>query len=132
RPTSSQPAGSTGMIRAAGQQLEVPVFEWSITTGLRRSDALEQTRGMTSEPVKLLHHISDMTIRAIYVAHDLAPHLTNDVTLQRVLRDTLAKLTGSGATLVSPGQPTRLSRRSTASRSTKPARPLPRCWSTAP
>lgn len=92
-----------GMIRAAGQQLEVPVFEWSITTGLRRSDALEQTSGMTSEPVKLLHHISDMTIRAIYVAHDLAPHLTNDVTLQRVLRDTLAKLTASGATLVIVG-----------------------------
>ena len=91
-----------GMIAGAGGQLGLPVFEWSITTGLRRSDALGQTSGITAEPVKLLHHIAEMTIRAIYVAHDLAPHLT-DPLLQRVLRDTLAKLAAAGATLVIVG-----------------------------
>ena len=91
-----------GMIAAAGGQLGVPVFEWSITQGLRRGDQLGGASGITAEPVKLFHHLADMTLRAIYVAHDLAPHLTDPV-LQRVLRDTLVKLTAVGATLVIVG-----------------------------
>jgi hypothetical protein len=90
------------MITAAAGQISTPVFEWSITQGLRRTDQAEQTSGMTSEPVKLLQHLADMTIGAVYVAWDLAPHLS-DPTLQRVLRDTLAKLALHRATLAIVG-----------------------------
>ena len=91
-----------GMVAAAAGRAGAPVFEWSVTQGLRRSDALEQPNAMTGEPARMLQHVAGMTVRAVYVAYDLAPYLT-DPTLQRVLRDTLERLEAVGSTLALVG-----------------------------
>lgn len=90
------------LIDAAASDLGLPVFEWTITHGLRRAGDVDLASGITAAPEKFLAHVVDMNIRAVFVAYDLHPHL-RDPTTARLLRDLLRPLGQMGATLVIAG-----------------------------
>lgn len=90
------------LVRSASAQLGMPVFEWSVTQGLRRADELDRQSGITAEPGRLLGHLAGMTVRATYLAHDLHRHLADPVA-ERLLRDLLPSLAAAGSTLVLTG-----------------------------
>ncbi len=90
------------LVAAAATQLGLPMFEWSVTQGLRRSEDREDISGITAEPGKLLAHLAGMRVRAVFLAHDLHAHLTDPKT-ERLLRDLLPRLSENGATLVLAG-----------------------------
>ncbi len=90
------------LIDAAASEVGLPVFEWTITQGLRRSGDTDLASGITAAPDKFLAHVVDMDVRAVFVAYDLHPHL-RDPTTARLLRDLLRPLGQMGATLVVAG-----------------------------
>jgi hypothetical protein len=90
------------LIDAAAADCGLPVFEWTITQGLRRSGDVDLNSGITAPPEKFLAHVVDMNVRAVFVAYDLHPHL-QDPTTARLLRDLLRPLVQMGATLVIAG-----------------------------
>lgn len=90
------------LVDGAAAQLGLPVFEWTVTHGLRRAGDQDLASGMTAAPAKFLAHIADMQVRAVFVAYDLHPHLVDPTTV-RLLRDVLRPLGEMGATLVLAG-----------------------------
>lgn len=90
------------LVEAAAGQLGLPVFEWSMTQGLRRSDDRDRPSGITAEPAKLLAHLADMKVQAIFVLHDLHAHLRAPMA-ERLFRDLAARLATTNATLILTG-----------------------------
>ena len=91
-----------GIVLAVAVQLGLPVFEWSVTQGLRRASATAPPSGITAEPGKVLAHIADMTVEGIFLLQDLHLHLGDAVT-QRLFRDAAARLSHTRATMVLTG-----------------------------
>src|SRR5262249_56586461 len=83
-----------GLVRAACDQSNLPVFEWSIADGLRRSGGNAATAGgntpqaivNTREPAQVLAHLETMTIDAAFVLKDFHRHVDDPVVIRR-LRD---------------------------------------------
>ena len=88
-------------------ELNLPLFEWSVTTGFRRGHGL--TVGNTFDALAVLQHIGDMTGDAIYLLKDLAPHLTKPETC-RALRELVQKMTHTSSAIVLTGEPVELPR----------------------
>jgi hypothetical protein len=91
-----------GLVVAAGEQLGLPVFEWSITQGLRSVRERDLSSGITAEPAKVLAHIADMTVEAIYLLHDIHVHLAQPV-IDRLFRDAAARFVRTRSTMVLVG-----------------------------
>lgn len=90
------------LVRAAADGLAMPMFEWSVTQGLRRADERDTSSGITAHPSKLLAHLAGMSVRAVFLACDLHPHL-DDPTTTRQVRELIEPLARMGATLVMSG-----------------------------
>ena len=75
------------VLSAAGQNRPaLPVFEWLVTEGLRRTDTdLGSAQRFNSEPTQVLRSIRD-GIAGIYVLLDFHPYLDDPVNL-RLLKD---------------------------------------------
>ena len=87
--------------------LQLPFFEWSVTTGFRRGYGL--AIGNTHDALGVLKHIEEMTGDALYLLKDLAPHLSKpEVT--RALRELTQKMTHTRSAIVMTGEPLELPR----------------------
>ena len=91
-----------GLVVAAGEQLGLPVFEWTITQGLRNSKERDLASGITAEPARVLAHIADMTVEAIYLLHDIHVHLREPL-IDRLFRDAVARFARTRSTMVLVG-----------------------------
>ena len=87
--------------------LDLPFFEWSVTTGFRRGHGL--AIGNTREALAVLEHIEEMTGDAMYLLKDLAPHLTKPEVV-RALRELTQKMTHTRSAMVITGEPLELPR----------------------
>ena len=72
------------IVREVAADLNVLLFEWSVTTGFRRGYG--GTVGNTFEALDVLKHIDDLKADAVYLLKDLAPHLGKPETC-RALRE---------------------------------------------
>ncbi len=107
------------LLAEAARDLEMPLFEWSVTTGLRRKAAKRprsernaneggrpQDVGQpilnTAEPLGLLGHLAGLTVEGIFLLKDLGRHL-DDPTHVRKLRDVARRYSHTRSTLVLVG-----------------------------
>jgi MoxR-like ATPase len=92
---------AVGLIRGAAAEMRRPLFEWSMTTGLRTIDATGPDRAVVEpgKAVPALEHVRDGAADTVYLFKDLGPHC-KDALVHRTLRD-LAKLcTATGTSLL--------------------------------
>lgn len=89
------------MLVTVTEQLDLTLFEWSITRGLTRSGG-KSIHG-TAEPAKLLRHLQGLTVRGVFLLKDFSRHLA-DATTARFLRDLAQAYLKTGSTLVLTGQ----------------------------
>jgi len=82
-------------------QLEVPFFRWSRTRGLVRED-LDKSVYETTDPLKLLAHLSAARVDGIFLLADFQPYLAEPVTVRK-LRETAQLFTGDRRALVLSG-----------------------------
>jgi AAA+ superfamily predicted ATPase len=82
-------ARATKVVQAAALRLRTPLYDWSVTRGLRQIDP-QGVPGRTlvdpKKPAAALEFIDEHTEQAIYVLRDLGPHC-RDGYLLRLLRD---------------------------------------------
>jgi AAA+ superfamily predicted ATPase len=95
------------VITEVAAELNLPLFEWSVTTGFRRGHGL--TVGNTFDAFAVLQHIGDMTGDAIYLLKDLAPHLSKPEAC-RALRELVQKMSHTQSAIVITGEPVELPR----------------------
>jgi len=92
-------ARAIDLIRRVSDQLLLPVFEWSLTSGLCRSADGQCVDGRTSQPHLALQHVLSVEPPGLYVLKDLDTHLS-DPAVTRLLRDVCARFRQSTSTLV--------------------------------
>jgi AAA+ superfamily predicted ATPase len=95
------------IVTEVAADLNLPLFEWSVTTGFRRGFGL--TVGNTFEALAVLQHIGDMTGDAIYLLKDIGPHLSKPEVC-RALRELVQKMTHTHSAIVLTGEPLELPR----------------------
>jgi len=86
------------MLSAIAGELQLPLFVWSMTTGLVRQGTHAGLYG-TEDPAKCLANIGLMHGDAIYLCKDGARMLKDDV-LIRLLRDVAAKFKGARRSII--------------------------------
>ena len=90
-----------GVVRSVAQDLGRPLYEWSMTTGLRRVDS----RGPSTpevDPGKVtsaLEHLLDGAAETIYVFRDIGPHC-KDAQVHRMVRDLIKLFAATRSTMV--------------------------------
>jgi hypothetical protein len=106
------------LIQAACSDMQMSVFEWSIAQGLMRSPDSPDHRwqneyappgskrgqaiGKTTEPLDMLRHIQDMSLKAIYWLKDFTGHLKDPV-VARQFREVAHQFSLNRSTLVISG-----------------------------
>jgi ATPase family associated with various cellular activities (AAA) len=95
------------IVREVAADLNVLLFEWSVTTGFRRGHG--GTVGNTFEALDMLKHIDDLKTDAIYLLKDLAPHLMKPESC-RALRELAEKMTHTQSAIILTGEPIELPR----------------------
>ncbi len=73
------------MLRKISEELDVPLFLWTVTDGLQRS-GLPNSIFDTADPHKALVHIGSLTVDALYLLKDFPRYLEQDTVLRK-LRD---------------------------------------------
>ena len=93
------------LLQSATQEMNLAMFEWSVTRGLVRSPASLQAPWTneyappgtnkptpvegTDDPLKVLQHIQDVSTKAIFWLKDFSKHFENDPTLIRQFREVI-------------------------------------------
>ncbi len=106
------------LLNTAVNDLQIPVFEWSLALGLTRavgnvhnrwhneyappSQAPAEGEAESREPLAMLQKISHISYPAIYWLKDFAGHL-EDPTIARQLREILSQFSQSRSTIVMTG-----------------------------
>jgi SpoVK/Ycf46/Vps4 family AAA+-type ATPase len=88
------------VLRAAAVDLGMPVFEWTVTRGLRQEG--QRPIGGTSDPVRLLLHLSGLTVEGLFWLHDLSQFLDNPG-VSREFRNLLSRFSGTRSSVVLVG-----------------------------
>ena len=92
------------LLQSVTAQERMPLFEWSITRGLTRTDEEATLSKMTATPLAVLQHLHGLTVEGVFWLKDLGPHL-QDPAVCRQLREVAAVYSRSRATCVLTGQP---------------------------
>src|SRR5687767_267526 len=85
-----EPERARALVQAVANDLRLARFEWSVTTGLRRTvdgSGVYQT----NEPARALAAIADLEVEAIFELHDFSTYLDKPE-LSRAFRDLLERL----------------------------------------
>ncbi|HEX2061794.1 MAG TPA: AAA family ATPase, partial [Thermoanaerobaculia bacterium] len=88
-------------------ELQLPLFEWSVTSGFRRGHGLAIAH--THDPLDMLRHVAELRGDAIYLLKDLAPHLSKPEPA-RLLRELVQKMAHTSSAIVLTGDPIELPR----------------------
>ena len=92
------------LLQSVTAQERMPLFEWSITRGLTRTDEEATLSKMTATPLAVLQHLHGLTVEGVFWLKDIGPHL-QDPAVCRQLREVAAVYSRSRATCVLTGQP---------------------------
>ncbi|TKS62967.1 MAG: ATPase AAA [Nitrospira sp.] len=92
------------LLQSVAAQERMPLFEWSVTRGLTRTDDAPTLSKMTATPLAVLQHLQGLTVEAVFWLKDLAPHL-QDPAVSRQLRDVATTYNRSRSTCVLTGHP---------------------------
>jgi AAA+ superfamily predicted ATPase len=95
------------IVTEVATELNLPLFEWSVTTGFRRGHGVAV--GNTFDAFHVLQHMDDIKGDAIYLLKDLGPHLSQP-NVCRLLRELAHKLAHSHSAIVITGDPIQLPR----------------------
>ena len=95
------------LLQAVSAQERMPLFEWSVTRGLTRTDDRPALNKLTATPLAVLQHLSGLTVESIFWLKDFAPHL-QEAAVARQLREVSQQFTRSRATCVLTGDPVTL------------------------
>lgn len=90
------------LLRSTALELEMPLFEWSITRGLVRAPGVHSMYG-TSQPLNVLTTLEELDRPAIFLLKDFAK-FTEDPTVARKLREVAQKFSKTRSTLVLTGE----------------------------
>lgn len=105
------------LLQEAVTQMKIALYEWSITRGLYRSPGAENrwtneyapagtqkpsALERTVDPVDMLEHIQDVSLRAVFWLKDFAKHL-NDPVVARQLREVAQQFSSSRSAIVLSG-----------------------------
>ena len=89
------------LLSKLGIQLGLPVFAWSITEGLRRSDYDQAAnQPLTAEPEAALKHIRSGKLAGIYALCDIHPFLNDEPRIIRLIKDIALDAEETGQTLI--------------------------------
>src|SRR5262249_24522537 len=85
-PTGARPSAAVAVpVAAAAQRAGLPLFQWTVTDGLKRLDIdLGPPQRMLAEPLEMLKHIRATTLAGVYALLDFHPYL-RDPTIVRFL-----------------------------------------------
>ena len=86
----------------ACDELDLPLFDWSVATGLRKHPSESAVMAQTHLPLGALQHIEMLNLRAVYFLKDLCPHF-NDPSILRQVRETIDRFHHEGSTIVISG-----------------------------
>jgi hypothetical protein len=64
------------LVKRVAAELNMPVFDWSVTQGLVKLPGTQSMHG-TAEPLGVVRHIEDLTVKAVFHLKDFAQHLGN-------------------------------------------------------
>jgi hypothetical protein len=67
---------AANLVRHVAAELNMPVFDWTITQGLIKLPGTQSMHG-TSQPLGVVRHIEDLTLKAVFHLKDFAQHLDN-------------------------------------------------------
>lgn len=84
--------------RSVSIQLKMPLFEWSIATGLRRypdTAALYQSQ----DPLKMLDHLQTLTVNGIFILKDFSRQF-EDASVLRKMREACLRFSKTRATII--------------------------------
>src|SRR5918995_1585399 len=74
-----------GLLKSVAAELRLPLFDWSVTRGLKRLPDGSTIYG-TAEPLVALKHIESLTQEGIFHLPDFSTHLQSPVVI-RALRE---------------------------------------------
>ena len=95
-------------LERVAQRLNIPLFVWTMTRGLRRAGALEPLYD-TKEPLKALRNLSDLPNAGIYLMKDLYRSL-GDAAVVRTLQDLARAFSHDRRAIVLTAHPARILR----------------------
>jgi hypothetical protein len=93
---------AVGLLSEAAEQAGLQLFEWSVTTGLRRKDQRHAFH-RTDDPLTLLKHIGGLTVEGAYLLKDFSVYLESPE-LRRQLRELASQWSGRRSSLVILGE----------------------------
>jgi hypothetical protein len=96
----------TNLLRSVGDQLWLPLFEWTVTLGLMRCSD-DETIATTTDPLRLLRHLQGLTAEGLFLLKDFARHL-DDAKVARQFRETAQSFSRGRSTMVLTGAPIHL------------------------
>ena len=97
------------VVLAAAQALRTPMFEWSVTRGLRREGEPQEAMRVTAEPDAALPHIGTLKVEGIFLLMDFSPFLKEPV-VARQLRELAQRFSHTRSTIVLTGRQIELPR----------------------
>jgi len=89
------------ILESVAHRLSLPLFEWTVTRGLRRREQPTPFHG-TNQPLILLKYIAGLSIEAIFHLKDFVPHLEG-AEVRRQFRELAGAFSGKRSTLVISG-----------------------------
>lgn len=95
-----------GLLQALAAELRLPLFTWTVTQGLRRTDGAGAVHG-TADPKLLLRHLATLTVQGLFHLKDFTAHIT-DPTVVRAFRKATQAFARTRSTLLLSGASIRL------------------------
>jgi len=87
------------LIKNISIDIDMPVFKWSVTSGMQRMDLNLDEQSHLKEPKKVLEHIKAADYRGVYMLLDFHPYL-NDPHHVRLLKEVAMHFEANGSKLV--------------------------------
>jgi hypothetical protein len=101
---SAEEARSMELLAEAAEDLDLKLFEWSLTGGLRRPGEERPLEGRTVQAGLALQHAMDLQVPALFVFKDLSAHW-EEPTIVRFLKDFENRFSQGPSVLVILGSP---------------------------
>jgi SpoVK/Ycf46/Vps4 family AAA+-type ATPase len=72
------------LIKDIAINMDLPIFKWSVATGLQRIDLSMDPQAFLKDPTKVLEHINSAKLEAVYVLLDFHPYLEDAVIVRHL------------------------------------------------
>ncbi len=86
------------LLESVAEELKLPLFEWTVTRGLRRKDSASAFHG-TQEPMGVLKYIGGLTVEAMFHLKDFEEAL-HQLPVRRQFKELLASFAAGRSTII--------------------------------